>query len=206
MAERLIEPPEPLQLRMNVLVSAVSAPVLADPDVGRLPLHAPLAVQLVASAEDQVRAAEEPLLTLVGVALNVSVGPGTGGAPLTMTVADCARAPPAPVHVRVKTLLGALSAPVLAVPDVPRLPDHAPLAAQDAASAEDHVSVEDAPLLTADGVAVSDRVGGPCTCTGAGGGAGFVSEPPLHDVRDTAAPTSAMACRVRTRGVRETLI
>ena len=45
------------------------------------------------------------------------------------------------------------------------LPDHAPEAAQEAASVDDQVSVEDAPLATEVGFAVSDTVG-----TGGGGG------------------------------------
>jgi len=50
-------PPSPLHTRVNVLV-ALSAPVLALPDVALLPVHEPEAVQLVASVDDQVRVAD----------------------------------------------------------------------------------------------------------------------------------------------------
>ena len=57
--------------------------MLVDPLVASAPLQAPLAVQLVAFVELQVRVDEPPLATLVGLALSVRPGRGT-----TVTVAD----------------------------------------------------------------------------------------------------------------------
>jgi hypothetical protein len=73
-AVRVVDPPGPSQIRLNVLSGAVSAPVLAEPEVGWLPLHAPLALQDVAPVDDQFNDADPPLGTLVGVAVNVTVG------------------------------------------------------------------------------------------------------------------------------------
>ena len=62
----------------------MSAPVLCEPLVGLLPLHAPEAVQEVAWVEDQVNVALPPLVTEVGFAVSVTVGTGAS----TVTVVD----------------------------------------------------------------------------------------------------------------------
>jgi hypothetical protein len=59
----------------------------------------------------------------------------------------------------------AASAPVVWVPDVVLLPDHAPLAAHDVAFVLDHVSVEDPPDVIAAGDAVIVTVGADATET-----------------------------------------
>jgi len=59
------------------VVVALSAPVLALPFVGSLPDQPPEAVQLDAFVEDQLSIADPPLLTLVGVALRLTVGATT---------------------------------------------------------------------------------------------------------------------------------
>ena len=66
-----------------------------DPLVALLPLQAPLALQLVALVEDQVRVEPEPLFTEVGLAEMLTVGAGGGGA-FTVTVADWLAEPPDP--------------------------------------------------------------------------------------------------------------
>jgi hypothetical protein len=71
--DRLAPPPGPLQVSVKVVV-ALSAPVPAVPLIGSLPDQPPDAVQLVALVEDQLSIADPPLLTLPGVALNVTVG------------------------------------------------------------------------------------------------------------------------------------
>ena len=76
------------------MLFADSAPVDAEPRTGRLPDHAPEAVQPVALVEDQLSVALSPVLTLVGVALSVSVGTGV----FTPTVADLLVLPPVPVQ------------------------------------------------------------------------------------------------------------
>ena len=77
------EPPLPVQLSVYVVV-LVSAPVLVLPLVVSLPDHPPDAVQAVALVEDQVKVELPPLTTLVGLALNETVGAGAE----TVTVAD----------------------------------------------------------------------------------------------------------------------
>jgi hypothetical protein len=49
----LAEPPAPVQVSVNDEL-AVSAPLAAEPDVGRLPLQPPDAVQLLALFDDQL--------------------------------------------------------------------------------------------------------------------------------------------------------
>jgi hypothetical protein len=61
-----------------------------------VPDHAPPAVHEVAFVEDQVRVELPPLATVLGLALNVTVGAGVA----TVTVADCEALPPVPLQVR----------------------------------------------------------------------------------------------------------
>jgi hypothetical protein len=65
--------------------------------VASLPDQLPDAVQEVALVDDQVRVELPPLATVLGLALSVTVGAGV----VTVTVADWAAVPPAPVHVSV---------------------------------------------------------------------------------------------------------
>ncbi len=67
------------------------------PLVALVPDQAPDAVQLVALVDDQLSVALAPLVMALGPTLKVS----TGAAGLTVTVADCAALPPAPVQVSV---------------------------------------------------------------------------------------------------------
>lgn len=75
----------------------MSAPVDTEPLTGSLPDHAPEAAQEVVLVEDQVSVLALPLATVLGPALSVRVGAGE----VTVTVADCAALPPAPVQVKV---------------------------------------------------------------------------------------------------------
>jgi hypothetical protein len=67
--------------------------------VAFIPDQPPEAVQAVALALVQLRVEELPVVTVVGVALKVTVG--TVGPEATVTVTDCAAVPPAPVQVSV---------------------------------------------------------------------------------------------------------
>ena len=69
-ADCVADPPAPVQLSSYSVVF-VSAPVDQVPLVGTLPCQPPEAVQAVAAADFQVRVELAPLLTVVGVALNV---------------------------------------------------------------------------------------------------------------------------------------
>ena len=92
-----VVPLAPLQVRVNVVV-ALNTPVLALPVVGSLPDHPPEAVQLVAFVDDQLNVEADPLLTVPGVAVRLTVG--LAGAD-TLTVTDCAALPPGPLQVSV---------------------------------------------------------------------------------------------------------
>ena len=70
-------PPGPEQVSTKVLV-ADSAPELPEPVVPLLPLHAPEAVQLVASVLDQMRLVALPLSTAGFAALRFTTGTGSG--------------------------------------------------------------------------------------------------------------------------------
>ena len=72
-------PPAPLQLRLKVAL-AVSAAEFSLPLVALLPVQPPDAVHEVALLLLQVSAAAEPEMTLVGLALSVTVGAAAGGA------------------------------------------------------------------------------------------------------------------------------
>jgi len=66
--------------------------------------------------------------------------------------------PPDPVQVRVN-VPELVKAPLDSLPEAALLPDHAPEAAQELASVEDQVSVDDLPVATRLGFAASDTVG-----------------------------------------------
>lgn len=70
----------------------------SDPVMALAPSHAPDAAHEVALLDDQVRVDALPLLTVLGLALKLTV---TVGFALTVTVAVCADVPPAPLQVRV---------------------------------------------------------------------------------------------------------
>jgi len=90
------EPPSPVQVRSYSVV-LVSAPVDQVPLVATTPLQPPEAVQPVALMALQVKLELSPLVTVVGAAVNVTVGAGR----VTTTSADCEAEPPVPVQVRV---------------------------------------------------------------------------------------------------------
>ncbi len=73
----------------------VRLPVEAEPLVGSLPLKAPEAAQVVACADVHVKVEALPLVTVLGLAVSVTVGTGW----VTDTVADCEAVPPVPVQV-----------------------------------------------------------------------------------------------------------
>jgi hypothetical protein len=134
-------PPGPAQLSVYVPL-AVSAPVETVPEVAFVPDHAPLAVQLVVLADDQVRVLVPPVTTVVGFALTETVG-----AAITLAIADCVAVPPGPVQVRVYVLF-AVNGPVDIVPEVAWVPDQAPLAVQLVAFVDVQLRVVALPLDT----------------------------------------------------------
>jgi hypothetical protein len=105
--------------------------------------------------EVQVRVDALPLATLVGLALNDTVG--AGGAE-TVTVADCDAEPPAPVQVKVNFVV-AVRACVVCEPVVASEPLQPPEAVQAVALVDDHAKDDVAPLLTVAGLAARVTVG-----------------------------------------------
>lgn len=140
------------------MVDCVSAAVVAVPDVGRLPLQPPDAVQVDALVVDQLRFEVPPCATCAGFAEIVTAGAGT--AP-TATEAVCVTEPPAPVqlsvYVYVRTVL---RVPVDSLPLVALAPVQSPVAAHEVALLELQFSVEVAPCKIAVGFALSASVGG----------------------------------------------
>lgn len=106
------------------------------PDGGRLPVQPFDAVQAVASVLVQERDVVPFGATLFGLAVKVAVG--AGGAPTAM-VTELVASPAGPEQFRAK-VLEAVSAAVVSVPEVARLPVQAPDAAQDVAFVLLHVS------------------------------------------------------------------
>jgi hypothetical protein len=88
-------PPVPVQVSEYVVL-AVRAPVDCDPLTALVPDHAPEALHEVALVDDQVRVELAPLVTVLGLALRLTVAVGFG---LTVTVVDWMALPPAPLQV-----------------------------------------------------------------------------------------------------------
>ena len=118
-----------------------------------LPLQPPEALQLVASVELHVNVDDPPLLTLVGLAVRVTVGAG-----MTVTVTASLALPPAPVQVNAK-LVVAVNAAVVCVPLVALVPLQPPEAVQPVALVELHAKAGASPLATEVGLAVRVTVG-----------------------------------------------
>jgi hypothetical protein len=77
---------------------AVSAPLDWEPLIALLPDQPPEAVHEVAWLDDQVSVELPPAVIVLGFTLKLTV---TDGFALTVTVADCAALPPAPVQLKV---------------------------------------------------------------------------------------------------------
>ena len=127
--------------------------MLCEPDVAFVPVQLPEALLLVAFVELHVSVEEPCAATVVGDAVNVTVGAGA-----IVTVADCDVEPPVPEQLSVYVPF-AVNAPVLCVPDVALLPVQPPDAVQLVAFVELHVSVEEPPDAMLIGDAANVTVG-----------------------------------------------
>jgi hypothetical protein len=76
----------------------LSAPVVCDPVIAMLPDQPPEAVQLVALLDDHCSVELAPLVSVLGLAVNLTVG--VGAADVTETITDWFALPPVPVQVR----------------------------------------------------------------------------------------------------------
>jgi len=148
-------PPLPVQPSENVVL-AVKAPVDCEPLTARLPDQPPVAVQLVALVLFHVKVDAPPLATVVGFAVNVSVG--AGGVAAINTESEREMEPPGPEQLRLK-VLSAVNAPVDCEPLTALAPDHAPAAVQLVTFAPFQVRVDALPPATAVGFAVNVSVG-----------------------------------------------
>jgi hypothetical protein len=177
-AVALAEPPEPVQVS-EYWVVAFSAPVETLPLVGSLPVHGPPdgeldAMQAVALVELQVSVALPPAGTPEGLAMSCAVGAAGGGgggvAAVTVTVVLAAAGvvPPAPEQVNVNVPV-ALKAALTTLPPVDCAPLQAPDAVQAVALVEDQVSVVVPPVVTLEGLALSETVGAAAGGVEAGG-------------------------------------
>jgi hypothetical protein len=126
----------------------------SEPLVACDPLQPPLAVQAVASVDDQLSVEVWPGETLVGLAESETVG-GVGA--VTVTVAALSAVPPGPVHVSVNTEV--VDSDRVSVPLVASDPLQPPLAVHAVALADDHVKVDDSPAAMLVGFADSETVG-----------------------------------------------
>ena len=90
-----------------------------------------------------------------------------GGVPVTVTVVAALAVPVGPVQARLNVLV-LVSRLIGSLPETALAPDQPPEAVQEVALVEDQTSVDDPPLVTDVGFAVSDTVD-----TGGGGGAPF---------------------------------
>ena len=95
-ADCAAEPPAPVHV-IVYLVVVVSAAVFCEPLIASEPLQPPAAAQEVAPVEAHVKVEGASLATVLGAAVNVTVGAGV----VTVTVAVCAALPPAPVQLSV---------------------------------------------------------------------------------------------------------
>lgn len=130
--------------------------MLFEPVGAKVPVQPPDAVHDVALVELHVRVEEPPMATVVGLAVNTTVGTATA---VTVTAAVAgALAPPAPEHTSEYEVL-AVSAPVLCVPLVPSAPLQPPDAAHDVALVELHVRVAAAPAAILVGLTIKLAVG-----------------------------------------------
>ena len=150
-------PPAPVHVRVYVVL-AVRAGVVRVPCVALVPVQPPEAVHEVALVEDQVSVALEPLVTVEGLALKVTVGE----AAFTETVTDCDAVPPAPVQVRVYRVVAVNAGVDTEPPPTDFAPLQPPDAVQEVALVEDQVSVEAAPFATVVGFALKLTVGAGC--------------------------------------------
>jgi hypothetical protein len=147
------DPPAPVQVAVY-FVAALIAVVDCEPLGAIVPFQPPDATQEVALVEDHVNVEVPPLVTVVGLAVRVTVGAGV----VTVTVVDCDALPPLPVQVSMYVALE-VRLPVECEPVMASFPDQACEAMQLVAFADDHDSIAALPLTTVLGLALKVTVG-----------------------------------------------
>jgi hypothetical protein len=135
------------------------------------PLQSPDAAQAVALLLDHVSVEEAPAFTLLGVALNVTIGDLL----VTVMVTDCEADPPAPVQVTSYSVV-LVSTGVCQIALVGTLPRQLPTVAKQAVALADvQVRVDLPPLLMVVGAALK-VTDGAAAAAGAAGAAGVATD------------------------------
>jgi len=92
----LTEPPSPTQVKVKLTAPLIT--IDCEPDVAFVPDQSPEALQLLASVDDQLKLIALPRLTLVGLALRLSVGSFAVGGVFTVMVTLSLALPPSPLQ------------------------------------------------------------------------------------------------------------
>jgi hypothetical protein len=193
--ERVTLPAEPLHVRTYVLLT-VSPLMVSAPEVDFMPVHEPVAVQVVVSVDDHVSCVEPLLATEDGFAANDKVGPVA--TPIVMST-ERVTLPPEPLHVSVYV-------PVVVIPltvwlsEVALPPDQAPEALHELALLEDQLRMLLPPLVTVAGAALNDKVGVEPPEPGGGlGSVGLLDDPPPGEDEPPTPPLQAVRRPSRNR-------
>ena len=165
-AVALLEPPGPVQFSEK-LELADNGPTLCEPLVATLPDQPPDAAQLVAFVADHVSVLEPPLVTFVGLAVNVVTGALGGGAAATCALADALVVPPRPTQLSLY-VCEVCNGPTDPDPSTSCRPFQSPEALQRNEPLDDHDNVAVAPAETLAGLTAIETIGavdvGCCCC------------------------------------------
>jgi hypothetical protein len=161
-------------------VVVVSPERTSVPDTALVPDQPPAAVQLVVPVDDQVNVDDPPANTLSGLAENVTVGAGGGGA-LTVIVTEVSAEPPGPVQARLYDAV-VVSSERTSVPDRALVPDQPPVAVQVVVFMDDQVNVDDPPVETLSGLADNVTVGAGGGEPGAWNATSCMTQAPLGEI------------------------
>ena len=184
----LAVPPAPVHVSVKPVVVDTGS-VVWLPLKALSPLQPPVAMQLVAFDEVQVRVAVWPLVTVVGAAVSDSVG-ATGSATLTVTVRPLV--PPVPAQVSVK-LVVAFRAGITSLPVNALLPLHPSAAVQAVAFDAFQLSVTAPPGVVVVGLALRVTTGGAPGVPGSIVTFSGLDSPEPAQAQDTEAASSTVA-------------
>ena len=159
-----VEPPTPLQVRLNFLTPLVRAGKVSLPETSLVPAKgAPLAEHDVASSLVQVKRTESP-----GSTRSRSATSSTRGFGKASTVKVCEERPPGPSQTKTNSLTRSVRAAVVTVPllvlSARYSPSQAPLATQRSASVTLKAIRAVLPTATSGVVVDNEMVGGGVDC------------------------------------------
>jgi hypothetical protein len=171
--------------------------MVSAPEMDFMPVHAPVAVQVVVLVDNHVSCVEPLLATEDGFAVSDRVGPVA--TPMVMST-ERVTLPPEPLHVSVYVPIVVIPLTVW-LPEVALPPDQAPEALHELALLEDQLRVLLPPLVTVAGEALSDNVGvDPPEPGGVLGSVGLLDDPPPQAVsRPSRNRPSTAWCAIHAR-------